>query len=94
MSKQWGHGFHKGRENGETWGKLIESGKWEEAMGDIGNKLTLISMALKQAADDRTPKTDAWWGMLASAASKSVDEIAAGLPGTLTAIEKHQPEEA
>lgn len=88
MSKQWGHGFHKGVERGQWWGEALKGGEWEIEMSRIGDRLTLISMALQQAASEPGPKTDVWWTLFASVVGKQVQDVAAELPGVLTGVVK------
>lgn len=81
MSKQWGHGFHTGKQHGERWGALLESGKWEIKMGDISDRLILIANALRMGLHGQSQKTDTWWSAYVSAAAKEICKIASELPG-------------
>ena len=44
MSKQWGHGFHKGKENGEEDGIIFE-----EKFGEAKTKANILMKALCMA---------------------------------------------
>jgi hypothetical protein len=97
MSKQWGHGFHAGKQEGEKWGELIGSGKWEIELCDISARLILIANALRLPVEFQSGRTETWWQMYVSAAAQQIEEVAKRLPGTLTGVyefEKDIPNDA
>ena len=86
MSKQWGHGFHKGHKEGEEWGELIGSGQWENRLCDVSARLLLLANALRLPAEFKSGRTDIWWQLYVAAASKQLEDIARELPGAVTGV--------
>ncbi len=91
-AKQWGHGFHKGRSEGEEWGVLIESGRWEKELQDISLKLTLAANALRLPCNYKSGRTDVWWQIYANSVAKQIDEIVKGLPSMLNSVHEFDSE--
>lgn len=86
MSKQWGHGFHAGKQEGEKWGELIGSGKWEVELCDVSARLMLIANALRLPVESQSGRTETWWKLYVAAAAKQIEEVARELPGTVTGV--------
>ena len=86
MSKQWGHGFHTGHQEGEKWGEIVEGGKWQIELAEVSARLYLIANALRFPVEDRSSRTDTWWALYVSAAAKQIHEIARELPGVLSNV--------
>jgi|JI10StandDraft_1071094.scaffolds.fasta_scaffold1381734_2 hypothetical protein len=97
MSKQWGHGFHTGHQEGEKWGEIVESGKWQIELSKVSSRLELIANALRFPVEDRSVRTGTWWALYVSAAAQQIQDIARELPGGLAIaieFEKDIPRDA
>jgi hypothetical protein len=86
MSKQWGHGFHTGHQEGEKWGEIIEGGRWQVELSKVSSRLSLIANALRLPVEDRRARTETWWALYVSAAAEQIQEIARELPGGLSMV--------
>ena len=86
MSKQWGHGFHKGKEHGEHWGAMYEGGKWEIELSKTTARLHLLINALRLPVEHKSGRTETWWQLYVSAAANELEEITRTLPGTLNGV--------
>lgn len=86
MSKQWGHGFHKGKEHGEHWGAMFEGGKWEIELSKTTARLHLLINALRLPVEHKSGRTETWWQLYVSAAANELEEITRTLPGTLNGV--------
>jgi hypothetical protein len=84
--QQWGHGFHKGNENGEKWGAIYERGEWEMRLSKTAARLHLLVNSLRLPVEHKSGRTDAWWQLYVSAATSELEEIARSLPGTLNGV--------
>lgn len=94
MSKQWGHGFHRGHAAGENWGELLADGKWEGKLVEVNARLLLLANALRLPVECGSGRTEVWWQLYVGAAAKQIEAIARELPGTVTAVtefEKDMP---
>ncbi len=83
MSKQWGHGFNKGREQGEEFGKLLGQGEREIDFSKPADRLFLLANALQGAADGGVEKSHVWWQLYVTVIAKEMREISAALPSVL-----------
>ena len=86
MSKQWGHGFHAGKQEGERWGELIGSAKLDIELCDMSEQLMLIANALRLPVEFRSGRTEMWWKLYVDAAAKQIEKVARELPGTVTGV--------
>ena len=86
MSKQWGYGFHKGKEHGEHWGAMYEGGKWEIELSKTTARLHLLINALRLPVEHKSGRTETWWQLYVSAAANELEEITRTLPGTLNGV--------
>ena len=86
MSKQWGHGFHTGKQEGEWWGQIIKNGEWQTRLCDVNARLMLVANALRFPVEFQSGRTETWWQLYVSAAAKQIEAIARELPGTLTQV--------
>lgn len=86
MSKQWGHGFNRGKEHGEKWGALYEKGTWEIELSKTTSRLHLLINALRLPVEHKSGRTDAWWQMYVSAAADELEEITRTMPGVLNGL--------
>lgn len=86
MSNQWGHGFHKGKEHGEYWGSMYESGKWEIELSKTAARLHLLINSLRLPVEYKSGRTELWWQLYVSAAANELEEITRTLPGALNGI--------
>lgn len=81
---QWGHGYHRGINDGQAFGELTGKGAEEIRISSHADHLYLIALALRVATNDRRERTDAWWSLLTMSASKEIEAIAQEI-GSLTA---------
>lgn len=81
MSKEWGHGFHSGRKQGEKWGELIAGGEWEDRMSEISARLLILANALRLPVEFQSGRTEIWWQLYASSIAGQIASIAQELPG-------------
>lgn len=88
MSRQWGHGFHSGKKEGEHLGQLIGSGEWESELCRVSARLILIANALRLPVEWKGGRTEEWWKAYVSAAAQEIEEIASALPGTVCAVQE------
>ncbi len=93
MSRQWGHGFHRGHEEGQRWGELIASGEWEARLVDVNERLILLANALRLPVEFQSGRTEIWWQMYVGAAAKQLENIARELPGTVTEVHEFTAQE-
>ena len=92
MSKQWGHGFHAGKHEGQRFGELIEGGKWEIELSDVSARLILIANSLRFPVEFQAGRTETWWKLYVHAAAKQIEQIAKELPGTLNGVYEFEKE--
>jgi len=75
MSKQWGHGFHSGREAGEKFGEQVGETK---AMAGVGMKALCLATAIRNAQKSNCVSqyvlTDVLIDMLAAECGGRLDE--------------------
>jgi hypothetical protein len=96
MSKEWGHGFHNGRQAGEKWGELIAAGDWETRMSEISSRLLILANALRFPVEFQSGRTETWWQLYASSIAGQIAGIAKELPGFAAGVyefEKDIPQE-
>lgn len=86
MSNQWGHGFYKGKEHGEHWGALFESGKWEFELCDKSDELLILANALKLPVEFSSGRTETWWKLYVSSIAKKIEAIAKSMPSAIGAV--------
>ena len=92
MSKQWGHGFHKGQEHGEHWGTMLENGKWQVELCKTTARLHLLINALRLPVEHKSGRNELWWVLYVSAAANELEEITRTLPGLLNDVEEFENE--
>lgn len=96
MSKQWGHGFDKGKEHGEYWGAMLESGKWQIELSEKSNELLILANALRLPVEFKSGRTETWWQLYVGAIAKKIESIAKSMPSSIGGVyefEKDIPEE-
>lgn len=90
MSKQWGNGFHAGREYGEDIGRLIGQGEREDQFSKPADRLFLLANALQFPAEIGGMKSHVWWAYYACRIADEMRDIAAELPGLMARL-REQP---
>lgn len=93
MSNQWGSGFHAGKEVGEYWGAMFESGKWECEIAHKADELVLLSDAVRhlyKTLDER--KTETWRMIYCATIARRIAEIAKSMPSTIGGVYEFQSE--
>lgn len=92
MSKSWGHGFHQGKEHGEYWGALLESGKWEIELSDKANELLILANALRLPVEVSSGRTETWWQLYVGAIAKKIEAVAKSMPSTIGGVYEFESE--
>lgn len=85
-AKQWGHGFHTGKKDGEYWGEMLTNGKWQIELSELSARLHILSNALSSPSEQRKERTGLWWEEYTRAIAKEIKAIATELPGTLNGV--------
>jgi len=91
MSKQWGSGFHTGKEIGEYWGAMLEGGKWQIEIADKADELVLLSDAVRhlyETLDDG--KTETWRMLYCATIARRIKQIAKSMPCSFVQVHEFE----